>query len=115
MEMELAPEVLLAASNGRGHSSSDPVATTPSPHVQCGEAMCLASTACPILQSEACRCAGRQKVLPQGERREFMEERRESVKEHCGGHARRPPVLAHSLAFKRWAKGRCYRCLARDH
>jgi hypothetical protein len=42
LEMEMAPKMLLAASNGHGLSSGGPVTTTLSPHVHCGEAMCLA-------------------------------------------------------------------------
>jgi hypothetical protein len=39
----------------------------------------------------------------------------ECAEECHGGHARQPPVSTRSLAFKRWAHGRCFRCLARDH
>jgi hypothetical protein len=35
LEMDMAPKMLLAASNGHGLSSGGPVATTPSPHVHC--------------------------------------------------------------------------------
>jgi hypothetical protein len=63
----MAPKMLLAASNGHGLSSGGPVATTLTPHMHCGEAMCLAPTACSIVQRETSGHAGRQKVLPQGE------------------------------------------------
>jgi hypothetical protein len=40
-----------------------------------------------------------------------VEERLGSLECH-GGHARRPAIPTRILAFKRWAQGRCFRCLA---
>jgi hypothetical protein len=45
----------------------------------------------------------------------IIKERSESLEEHHGGQARWTSVSVCSLAFKRWAQGRCYRCLARDY
>jgi hypothetical protein len=46
--------------------------------------------------------------------RQTVEEHPEMVQEPRSGHAR-GPASARNLAFKRWARGRCFRCLARDH